>query len=120
MIRIGVGVALGAALIAGGVQAADFMPQDYGPPPVAAVPAPLPAAGPYRLRTVCDPYGRCWRERVTTIVERYEDAPRPRAPVGYPVYRQPVYPGYAPDARYEPAPVPRVYAPAEFGADDNW
>lgn len=105
-------------LLAAQVHTADFVEPEYGPPPVAVAPAPPVIE---HRRTVCDQFGRCWRESraLRPVVETYDYALRPPLPVGPPVYAQPIDQPALPAPPYYAAPAPRVYAPAEFGADDD-
>lgn len=83
------GVALVGSYVPGMAQAADTIVTRE----VYSSPAPVVE----NIRTLCDPYGRCWQERVTTqrIVEPYVAAPpvvapRPPAMVQRRVIEQPV------------------------------
>jgi hypothetical protein len=60
-----------------------------------------PAPTVENIRTMCDQFGRCWRER--TIVQR-DYAPRPPAVVEQRVYERPAYYVERPAPAYREAP----------------
>lgn len=97
-------VAGGAALVANPAaslaQAADtVVTREY-----YAQPAPIVE----NTRTMCDQFGRCWRERTRTIVESYDYAPnyapRPPAVVEQRVYERRAYYADRPARVYREAP----------------
>jgi hypothetical protein len=91
------GVALLASPVASFAQAADtVVTREY-----YAQGAPIVE----NSRTMCDQFGRCWRERTRTIVESYNYAPRPPAVVEQRVYdERPAYYVERPATVYREAP----------------
>lgn len=100
------GVALLASPPASFAQAADtFVTREYH-----AQPAPIVE----NSRTMCDQFGRCWRERTRTIVESYDYAPRPPAVIQQRVYdERPAYYVERPRTVYREAPA--YYDPPTAG-----